>query len=188
MALAGNSNLRKKHSELIYSEELALQEIPLFPVIEAKLNEILLLTHRGTPRTFAVLCTKDDPRLKTVLKTVSPFAGSVSLVTDHAVCPEYFFQDALEQYGLGINHREITQLNHTDLTLLLSGDFKLSCLHSGCLVNLSPNKIFSPVPMLCDIITNETNEFFSRHPNLRLKHFPLIPQNSKITNLIWRHC
>ncbi len=182
------THLQKKHPNLIFSAELEQEEPLLSQQLFPKLQEIFTLTDQGTPRTFAVLCDKGEKRLPAVLKTVSPFARSVSLVTH---CPTHFervSQEALEEYGLSITQRDISQLEGTHLTLLLSGEFNLSKLRHGYLVNLSGKKISAPIPTLCDLTAKETSEFLIRHPNLRLKHFQLLPESARVTNLVWMYC
>jgi len=181
-------HLQKKHPQLICSEELGMEGPLLSHSLLLRLPEILSLTDSGIPKNFAILCERDESRLPKLLKTVAPFAQSVSVVTDRYVSLEGLCKNMLEEYGLSVNQRDISQLEHMDMAFLLSGTFNLSRLKTGRLCNLSSKKVSVPIPTLRDLTSKETADFLARHPHLRIKHFPLLPKNAPITNLIWKYC
>lgn len=182
------NHLRKKHPNLIAAEEINPEETVSSTQLYPKLKEIFTLMDLGLPRRFAILCEKEEKRLSHLLETLSPFARSISFVTESASCFEQISKTAMEEYGLTVTRREITQLIGTDFTLLLSGQFDLSLLEHGKFINLSDQAVSVSIPMLSDIASKETSEFLAQNPDIHLSHFRLLPENAEIINLIWKYC
>ena len=184
-------HLKKKHPDLIDTEQPNTIN-KLFPTqLYPKLKEIFTLINAGTPQSFAILCHSEEEKLLHLLEILSPFARTVSLVTDNPSSSEQtetVLQTALENYGLTVTQRSINQLGEVDLLLLVSGQFDLSAIQCGNFINLSGHPVSVSVPMLTDFAAKETTDFLSRHPELFIKHAHLLPQNAKISRLIWQYC
>ena len=184
-------HLRKKHPDLIDAEhpdtQPKLSPTQLYP----KLEEIFTLTDTGTSRSFAILCRNDEEKLSHLLEILSPFAKSVNLVTDDIPFSEQaetVLQTALENHGLTVTRRTLTQLGGVDLILLLSGQFDLSPIQCGNFINLSDQPVSVSAKVLSDIAAQETADFLSRHPELPIMHHILLPKNASISRLIWQYC
>lgn len=180
--------LGKKHSTLIFSEELNSKETPLAPLFLKRFREILPLTHRGVLQKVALLCKEKDSRLWSLLEMVSPFSQTVSIVTDDNLFFEDISKKAIWQLGLTVNQRTVSQLEQTDLLILLSGEFDLTNLHQGSLINLSHQPTNCTLPTLVAVTNTAVSAFLARHPRLRLNPSHLLSQNDNITNLIWKYC
>lgn len=182
------NHLQKKHSRLVCSEELCIPNHTLYTQVFPKLQEVFTLLGGDAPKKIAILCDRDETRLPELFRMIAPFTKSVSLITDSPARFEPFAKEALKEYGFTVTQRNFNQSTKMDVTLLLSGNFDLSFLKSGYLINLSPTEITAPIPTLCDFTSRETEEFLVRHPNLQLKRFLLHPEYAKITKLIWKYC
>lgn len=182
------SHLQKKHTTLIFSEECKKESLPLCDIFRKRIEEILALIHNGTPGKLAVLCKQEDASLKKLLKAISPFAHSLSLVTQQNTPSDSLLKEALCEYGLTVNYREITELQSTGTVILLSGNFQLSEITNGYLINLTEHTVCANVPVLSGVTNNQVSAFLARHPYLRVNPSFLLSEQDAITNLLWKYC
>lgn len=179
------THLAKKHSRLIVSDEITPNPVPdFFP----RIREILPLLHKNEPQKIAVLCQKEDKRLFPLLQALSPYAQSVSLVTEDTALFEKISQKALWELGLTLNQRTLSDLKNPDLTLLLSGHFDLSSLFWGYFINLSSKEVPVCIPTLTAVSNQTVSSFLARHPYLAVNPAILLAEEMPVTNLIWKNC
>ncbi len=177
--------LQKQHPTLLFSKELSEKEESTSELFYKRIQHILPLI--PTKKRMAVLCEHKDSRLPALIRAISPFAHTVSLVCEDTAFFERISEEALSDLGLSINRRSLCELKTVDLTLLLSGGFDLSRLQAGYLINLSPLKVTASVPKLVAISNPQIESFLLRYPYLKLNPTLLVAQNTPITNLIWKN-
>ncbi len=180
-------SLSQKHSELIFSVETKQENRSIAPLLFERTQDILSLTNRGTLQKITVLCQQEDPRLWTLLKTATPFAQSVTLVTRNNSLFDSISEKALQQLGLIVHQRTDPRAENSDLVFLLSGTFELSGLQNGYLINLSDQSSDCNLPTLYAVTNREISTFLAQHPYLQVNPSLLLWENAKITNLIWKY-
>ena len=180
-------SLLKKQPHLIFSEELRADQKPVSPCFFLRINEILPLIYQNKPQKIAILCRTEDPRLLSLLNAVSPFALSVSLVTKDSPFTEKICEDALQELGLTVNRRTISELFDPDLIFFLSGEFMFSSLRQGYFINLSEQEIDVNLPTLSALTNDEISAFLSRHPDIQINPTRLLSEKMSVTGLIWKY-
>lgn len=179
--------LEKQYQNLLFSEEILPNRISLSDIFFQRTKEILKLTHKGTLRHIAVLCQSPDARLHDLLRVFSPYAHSVSLVSEDDAFCDSACEEALLELGLTLNRRTIPELGNPDLTFVLNGAYHAASLTKGSVINLSEQKVTATVPILKAVTNPMVDTLLKRHPNLAINPTLLVQKNAPITNLIWKN-
>ena len=182
------AHLQKKHTNLIFSEECRRKPLPVSHIFWERMEKILSLTYNGTPKKIVILCRQEDARLTHLIKALTPFARSVSMVTDLDSFFSSISEEALTEHGLTINRRELDGIQDVDLIFLVSGNFLLSKLNNGYLINLTNEKISAKIPVLSAVTNSAVSGFLARHPYLQINPSVLLSEEDEITALLWEYC